>query len=161
VLPVWHVREPLYWLRRYIEEGHDYIAIGGMVPESTDWLKWKLDQVWPYLIEVPKVHGFGMTSLELMARYRWHSVDSSSWLAAGQYGACLFRVENQLRKVFFTPRTAGREWHYHSLPTELRREVDGWLEPFGVTADQVTNHYACRDAVNAAVFQGLEDLGVI
>ena len=46
VLPVHHVRDNNNWLQRYIEEGYDYICLGGMVPETPQYLKEWLDHVW-------------------------------------------------------------------------------------------------------------------
>jgi hypothetical protein len=43
VQPVYHAREDEYWLKKYLDEGYDYIFIGGMVPETTEWLKGWLD----------------------------------------------------------------------------------------------------------------------
>src|ERR1700745_3092475 len=34
VKPVFHTREDERWLRRYLDEGYDYILLGGMVPET-------------------------------------------------------------------------------------------------------------------------------
>jgi hypothetical protein len=170
VKPVFHVREPDEWLQKYIDDGEDYIFIGGMVPETTKWLMQRLDWLWmKYLTNQngsPKVrtHGFGLTDMQLMFRYPWHSVDSSSWLMTGIFGACLFRVNNKLRKVVFSEESPQARsfngWHYRTLPLESRCVVDQWLGEFGVTAEQLATHYTFRDVVNAATYQGLEDLGV-
>jgi hypothetical protein len=45
-LPVFHTREDPAWLKKYIDAGYDYIALGGMVPESKAWLKHWLDDIW-------------------------------------------------------------------------------------------------------------------
>jgi hypothetical protein len=37
--------------------------------------------------------------------------------------------------------------------------VDDWLAPYGVNGEDCAKSYKQRDAVNAAVFQGLEDMG--
>jgi hypothetical protein len=169
VCPVWHVREPEHWLQRYVDEGWPYIFIGGMVPETTKWLKERLDHVWHRVLTnedgTPKVktHGFGLTDQLLMFRYPWWSVDSTSWLMTGIFGACLFRVNGRLRKVVFSDESPEAKrwsgWHYGNLDKETQRVVDGWLEPFGVTAQECASHYSFRDIVNAGVFQNLEDMG--
>ena len=46
VLPVHHVRDHDYWLRRYLDEGYQHICLGGMVGESTPTLRKWLDHVW-------------------------------------------------------------------------------------------------------------------
>lgn len=170
VAPVFHIREPDHWLQRYVDEGHDYIFIGGMVPETIPWLLVRLDHLFASVLTRTdgtakvRLHGFGLTSERLMFRYPWYSVDSTRWLMAGIFGFCLFRVDNKLVQVVFSEdspdarKFKGR--HYRNLTPEGKAVVDGWLEPYGVTPDQLATHYSFRDVVNAAVFQGLEDLGV-
>lgn len=168
VQPVFHTREDPRWLVKYIDEGYDYIFIGGMVPETTAWLRDWLDRLWTKYLALPngqprvKVHGFGLTDQSLMFRYPWHSVDSTSWLMTGIFGGCVFMTPTGLRKVVFSATSPQRKemdsWHYQSLPAPLQRQVDAWLEPFGVNAQQCSEHYSFRDMVNAATFQAMESM---
>lgn len=97
-LPCFHYGEPVKYLQYYLER-HDYIALGGMAAgpsgatlSSTDKGKW-LDILFSkYICDedgMPrvKVHGFGLTSLKLMLRYPWYSVDSTSWVVTGRMGS--------------------------------------------------------------------------
>jgi len=95
-LPVFHTPfEDVKWLQRYIEQGYDYIALGGMAGgtiSKTRIIK-HLNSVFPNLLcdqeGLPKVkvHGFGMTALQLVYKYPWYSVDSASWQLRGSaYG---------------------------------------------------------------------------
>ena len=85
-LPCYHFGEDTKWLQRYIDKGYDYIALGGMVGRPRPALLQWLDTIWSdYLTDskgmpIVKIHGFGMTSLRLMLRYPWYSVDSTSWV---------------------------------------------------------------------------------
>lgn len=92
-LPVFHYGEDEKWLKRMLTKDYDYISLGGMVPISTsDLIHW-LDYVYKtYLCDdkgmpIVKVHGFGLTSLRLMVRYPWFSVDSTSWVLTGRMGS--------------------------------------------------------------------------
>ena len=91
-LPCFHYGEPIEFLERYVEK-YDYIALGGMVPVSTKDLAVWLDTIFSEHIcdknGMPKVqvHGFGLTSLRLMLRYPWYSVDSTSWVVTGRLGS--------------------------------------------------------------------------
>jgi hypothetical protein len=90
-MPVFHVGEDESYLRYYVEN-YDYVGLGGMVPFTSQVLRAWLDRVfrdlicdaqgWPQV----KIHGFGMTSLSLMLRYPWYSVDSTSWIMASRNG---------------------------------------------------------------------------
>jgi hypothetical protein len=51
-----------------------------------------------------KVHGVGMTSFDVMLRYPWYSVDSTSWIITGRTGA------------IFVPAIRGRELVYDQAP---------------------------------------------
>src|SRR5690606_1202174 len=90
-LPCFHFGEDEQYLEHYIDN-YEYITLGGMVPHSNRENKLWLDRIWGKYLTNPdgspklKVHGFGMTSLPLMRRYPWHSVDSSSWMQIGSMG---------------------------------------------------------------------------
>lgn len=169
VQPVFHAREETKWLVKYLDEGYNYIFIGGLVPETTQWLLVWLDDIWyNYLINhdgTPrvKVHGFGLTDQKLMFRYPWYSIDSTSWLMTGIFGACIFKTENGFRKIIFSKSSPLKRdidsWHYQTLPKIHQECVDKWLEPFNVTAEQCAASYKYRDIINAATFQNMETLG--
>lgn len=104
-LPCFHYGSPKKYLKRYVEK-YEYISLGGMVPISnTGLIKW-LDSIWTEIITdnkgIPrvKVHGFGLTSLKLMMRYPWYSVDSTSWVVTGRLGS------------IYVPRYRNGEWVY-------------------------------------------------
>lgn len=91
-LPVYHYGEPEDYLKDYVAD-YDYIAIGGLVKiPSGSIVKW-LDHIFKDIIcdekGIPKVkvHAFGVTSLRIMLRYPWYSVDSTSWVITGRMGA--------------------------------------------------------------------------
>lgn len=79
-------------------ENYEYIALGGMVPISNVQLIQWLDNIFANYITddqgIPrlKVHGFGLTSLKLMMRYPWYSVDSTSWVITGRMGSIIVPV---------------------------------------------------------------------
>jgi hypothetical protein len=105
-LPVFHYGEDLKWLKRILDQNYGYISFGGMVPISTgDLIHW-LDQLFKIYICDPdgmphtKVHGFGLTSLRLMLRYPWYSVDSTSWVVTGRMGS------------IYIPKYKGGKWIY-------------------------------------------------
>jgi hypothetical protein len=97
-IPVFHTTfEDPIWLQKYIDEGNDYIGLGGMAGGTVQKKEIMnvLDNLFSYYIcdknGIPKVkiHGFGLTSLELMLRYPWYSVDSSSWALTGAFGSII------------------------------------------------------------------------
>ena len=105
-LPVFHYGENEKWLIKMLKKGYDYISLGGMVPISTTDLMHWLDHLYKtYLCDdkgmpIVKVHGFGLTSLRLMLRYPWYSVDSTSWVVTGRMGS------------IYIPRFRSGKWIY-------------------------------------------------
>lgn len=90
-LPCFHYGEDERYLQHYVEN-YEHITLGGMVPISTrDLFVW-LDHIFAkYITDASgaarvRVHGFGMTSIPLMERYPWFSVDSSSWVQFSSFG---------------------------------------------------------------------------
>ena len=104
-LPVFHLHEPFKYLKRYCNT-YEYISLGAMVGSSSVVLIPWLDRCFSEYICDPsgmpkiKVHGFGMTSLKLMLRYPWYSVDSTSWVLTGRLGGV------------YVPRYAQGKWFY-------------------------------------------------
>lgn len=92
-LPVYHFGENEKWLKKYLNKGYDYIALGGLVGGTNSALTQWLDPIWRnYLTDSKgypkvKIHGFGLTSFRLMLRYPWYSVDSTSWVVTGRMGS--------------------------------------------------------------------------
>ncbi len=111
-LPCFHYGEDLKWLKRYINK-YEYIALGGMVPISTPQLAIWLDDIFSQYIcdeeGMPKVkiHGFGLTSLKLLLRYPWYSVDSTSWVVTGRMGSIL------------VPKRINGQWDFLKEPYKI------------------------------------------
>lgn len=91
-MPVFHYGEDVSYLQRYLFK-YDYIALGGLVGGTSKVISEWLDPLWSeYICDgngLPKVkiHGFGLTSLRLMLRYPWYSVDSTSWVVTARLGS--------------------------------------------------------------------------
>lgn len=84
-IPTFHLGGNLDDLYKLFD--YNYIALGGLVFSGS--ISRYCDEVWSILLkEVPniRVHGFGMTNFELMERYPWYSVDSSSYKSGRRFG---------------------------------------------------------------------------
>ena len=91
-LPCFHFGEDERYLEFYLAN-YPYITLGGMVGKTVEQLITWLDRIWErYIIDgsgrpKTKLHAFGITSVRVMERYPWYSVDSSSWIQFGAYGS--------------------------------------------------------------------------
>jgi hypothetical protein len=169
VQPVFHCREDERWLQRYLDEGYDYLFIGGMVPETTKYLTQWLDHIWEnYLINPDgspriKVHGFGLTTLSLMFRYPWYSVDSTSWVMASRMGKIFVDLPHKIQGVAISdksPRVKDTDQHYDSLSPSLRQLIDQRFEELGYKADNLRTMYGWRDKWNIQFFERMQDRAV-
>lgn len=156
-LPCFHYGEPESLLQHYIER-YEYITLGGMVPISTPQLKLWLDRIFSeYICDadgVPKVkvHGFGLTSLPLMERYPWYSVDSSTWVQWGANGMILLPGYGQ---VNISDRSAARKQdlqHIDTLTPLERERLWSMIASYGVDPDRIRTHYPTRWAWNMWAF---------
>lgn len=98
-LATFHQGGEFKYLYRLIEK-YDQIALGGMV-QAPDLKPW-LDTVWKQILQRKpnlKVHGFGLSGAELIRRYPWHSVDSSSYSSSTRF-ARVVRFDKILIKVY-------------------------------------------------------------
>jgi len=93
-LPCFHFGEDWKWLTKYIDRGHEYIALGGVAQLGTvKKLRAWFDVCFSDYLCGPdgmprvKVHGYGMTSFPLLWRSPWWSVDSTSWVLTGRMGS--------------------------------------------------------------------------
>ena len=90
-LPCFHFGEPYEYLEYYIKH-YDYIALGVAGNSGRKLIPWFDICFSNYICDkqtgLPKVkvHGFAVTSLPLMLRYPWYSVDSTSWVITGRMG---------------------------------------------------------------------------
>jgi len=150
-LPVWHFGGgDVKWLRRYIDEGYDYICIGGMHPTRASVLIPALDRLWQDELTdkdgMPrvKVHGFAMTSFDIMYRYPWYSVDSKTWIDTSRFGRIFVPFPKKGKPDWKRPmqvsvtykalqgKTKRKEEHLFYMPTHIRKYIIRFLESIDV-----------------------------
>lgn len=88
-LPTFHNGSDYKHLYELLEK-YDYIGLGGLVPiaRRKDVLFKHLDRCFSIIMkENPniRIHGWGMTGRDVVFRYPFYSVDSTSWLMGGKF----------------------------------------------------------------------------
>lgn len=141
-LPCFHYGEPVKYLQYYLDR-YEYVALGGMVsPANASLVPW-LDHMFSSYIcgsdGIPKVkmHGFGLTSLRLMKRYPWYSVDSTSWVVTGRMG------------LVYVPRFRSGGWDYSqdswkvavSTRSPSKKEAGQHIDTFSAREQTVIKDY--------------------
>lgn len=159
-LPCFHYGEPVELLEWYVKH-YSYITIGGMVPISTPQLKLWLDRIWHnHLTDedgVPKVkvHGFGLTSLPLMMRYPWYSVDSSTWVQWAANGMILvpgLGKSSQLDVSAKSSRRKHQDQHIDTLAPIQRDRAEQIIVENGFDPVRLRDEYISRWVWNIWAF---------
>lgn len=155
-LPCFHYGEDERYLEFYLAN-YDYITIGGMVPVSTPQLFYWLDRIWSkYLTDGSgrpriKVHGFGLTSVDLMTRYPWYSVDSSSWVQIGAHGNII--MDGKTMAVSSqSPSRKNANQHIDSMAPIMRDAIETRLIGMGYDPNRLRDIQYSRWAFNAEQF---------
>lgn len=169
-LPVYHYGEDIKWLHNMLEHGVDYIGLGGLVGIPSALRRVWLDRVFSVITDedgkpTVKTHGFGMTSVPLIFRYPWYSVDSTSWIKTSQFGMVYLPRVNADGEFQFdvtpeviavsdqnpTQQQDGK--HVNTLGPTTRAFLNRWLAHCGVTLEEAACNYYYRAKCNATFFK--------
>lgn len=161
-LPCFHYGEDERYLEWYIQN-YDYITLGGMVPISTPQLKLWLDRIWEqYLTDGSgrprlRVHGFGLTTLSLMERYPWYSVDSSSWVQIAANGNILVPGTGMVSVSLNSPTLKQEGRHLNTIPEMQRQALVRRIEEPGFQVERLQTEYVSRWTYNCYAFREIND----
>lgn len=163
-LPCFHYGEDERYLD-YYTANYPYITLGGMVPISTPQLYHWLDRIWEkHLVDGAgrpkvKVHGFGLTTMALVERYPWYSVDSSSWVQTARTGGMMLYPEAQAISVSDRSPTRKVEGqHIDTLPAPQREALEKRFREMGVDTQRMREIYLSRWAYNIWAYGLLGEL---
>ncbi len=164
-VPVFHYGEDWKYLERYLEN-YEYVGVGGLGQRTSVQSYITLgDEIFKRVCDKHgrphnKIHGFAMTSVQLMKRYPWYSCDSSTWTSLSRNGWARFpRITKTgeydwLRKPIawrFTDGARHAPVHIDKQSELSKMYMEKYLyDTFGLTvADVSTDTYFGRDTCNA------------
>jgi hypothetical protein len=178
-MPVFHQGERPYWLNKMVDFGLTYIGISPANDKTPGQRKVWLDDIFGRIVDkdgwpIIQTHGFGITSVPLLFRYPWYSVDSVSWLLFGAYGQILCPMPNR--------SLTGPDWTKSPLVVKVssrgtlrgeaissdtkifdqmhRRQqewVMRWIELCGSTLAEARKDWAERAYINGKFFLAVEE----
>lgn len=154
-IPIVHFGTDMKWVNLYCKKGYYLLGIGGLGQNTTKkaYLLWA-DRLFTTLCPEPdrlpiiRMHGFAMTSWQLLFRYPWWSVDSSSWTKVGAYGG-IFVPHKRKGKFVFTeqpyvisvsqesPNSKLARKHYKTLTKMEQKIVSEWLEFINIPLGEI------------------------
>ena len=155
-IPVIHYGTDTKWVEKHLEEGYEFIGLGGLGQEVNAkqykaWADRVFDILQPNKEEPPlvKTHGFAMTSYSLMKRYHWWSVDSASWTKAGSYGMIYvprkrrgkfsFEVKPETVNISADSPSIAKGKHFLCLGPTGQEQIKEWLEKIGIELGTVAH----------------------
>lgn len=156
VIPVYHLGTDEKWLEKYIKNT-DYIAIGAIANLNTKARMLGLTHIWKkYLLDgngqpKVKVHGLGLTSLQIVLVFPWYSVDSAQAIKAAAYGKVMVPKLLNIRKDAqgqiqynrdfwgstllgisdWKPSNSSSSAYFRSLPPTIREAYTKYFEDRG------------------------------
>jgi hypothetical protein len=185
-IPVYHIGTPESFLENYLEHC-DHIAIGAIADMSTEKRMESLNRIWvEYLTDSKgfpkvKVHGFGLTSIRVMKSYPWYSVDSTSWVMFGRYGAILVPKTKNGHYVYDdnpfivsvsskSPKQKKYGEHFNTFNEDVQEKILDYIYHMGFKMG-VTNHgeeqeileeglsnvHYQRDQINMLYYLGVQE----
>lgn len=163
-VPVFHYGEPWKYLERYLDN-YEYVGVGGLGQRTSvqSYITFG-DEIFKRVCDKHgrprnKMHGFAMTSVQLMKRYPWYSCDSSTWTSLSRNGWARFpRLTKAgkydwLRKPIswrFTERSRHAPVHIDKQSELSKLYMEKYLaEMFQFTLEDVSTGYFGRDVCNA------------
>lgn len=161
-LPCFHYGEDERYLEWYLER-YDYITLGGMVPIETSQLYLWLDRIFDrYLTDDAgrpklKVHGFGLSTIGIMERYPWFSVDSSSWVLIAANGGLWIPDLGTIMVSKNSPTAKEPGRHLDNLTPPQREAVIKFIQDMGFDMERIQNDYLARWAFNCWSFTELNN----
>lgn len=162
-LPCFHFGEDERYLEWYVQN-YSYITIGGMVGRPTDDLVVWLDRMWSkHMVDGSgrprlKVHAFGITSVTIMERYPWYSVDSSSWIQAAAFGSIFTAKHGPIAVSSKSPSRHDHGRHISTLPQVQREYVETLLASQGFDRERLAEVYESRAAYNLFGYRELNEM---
>lgn len=161
-LPVFHQGEDWKYLKRYIDN-YEYIGLGGLAQNASERSYAAFgDEAFKMICKKDgsprvKVHGFAMTSIQLMTRYPWYSCDSSTWVSLSRNGWARFPRFNKdgeyawLERPIawrFTDRASHSNVHIDKQAEIHQIYMEEYLQKqFGLSMDDMKDYFG-RDVCN-------------
>ena len=153
VLPVYHFGEPPEALLQLVNhkiagEQIPYIGIGGRHGVSTKKQEEYFERVFK-LIERSsnpnvKVHVFGMTILDTLKKFPFHSADSTSWLLTAAMGG----IFTEKYRVISVSSVNNGKNNYQHQTKEAKLNVQKEVEQYGYTIEELSTNYKKRTLYN-------------
>jgi hypothetical protein len=150
-LPCFHFGEPLEYLDFYVEN-YDYLALGVAGNSGSTLIPWFDECFKNHICDEKgfpkiKIHGFAVTSLKLMLRYPFYSVDSTSWVVTGRMGSIyiphykdgIWVYDEQSLKISVSNKSPNMKeagQHFTTFPKKMQAVILNYIHNKGYVLGQ-------------------------
>lgn len=92
---------------------YPYVAIGGIAAKEMPTSKF--EALFPYMIGMAhkngcKVHGLGYTRVDNLQKYRFDSIDSTTWTVGGRFGEASKFENGSIKRLSLEIRELNTRW---------------------------------------------------
>jgi hypothetical protein len=150
-LPVYHNGAPIHYLEAYME-ACDYIGFGAIAIRHTTQRVMGLRHIWDkYLLDEQgnpkrKMHGLGLTAIDIMTLFPWYSVDSASCVLSASFGKIFLPVRGNFKNLIL-PTVSDQGRHdaatktgtFFKLPKLIQKESEQLIEEMGFKLGTINN----------------------
>ena len=150
-IAIFHQGERVYWLKKMIEDGFDYVGISPANDRTTLQKRIWMDEMFRFMENYPQVktHGFGVMAFTLLRRYPWYSCDAASWLQGPGYGKIIWFREDTgflILNVSYEKRMRKRDHVFNYREPDRRAIIDRINELPGIntTLEEISTNYDLR-----------------
>ena len=158
VRPVWHIpRGEARWIEECRE--FDYHGIEGQTRHKDDPISFynQMLKISHEQKTYSKVHGFAMTSLDLLYKVPFDSVDSASWMLQAANGT----VKTPFGTIAISSRQLieaeiGDSLNYATMNEMNKKQFEHYANDRGFTIDELKSEWKARAALNTYYYVWME-----
>lgn len=143
-MPIYHGDSSFDWLRKYLDEGHDYLGVGSdkNLRPTWDMKRRYLNDIFEITSKYKNIrlHGFGLTGHPMMFGWPWYSCDSSTWAKIAAYGQILIVDPNSGRMKYVhvsTSMCVANKNQYGKMEKSVKRTIRDFVEEKGFDFDLI------------------------
>ena len=171
-MPVFHQGEKFCWLEKMVKEGYDYIGVspdnGKMINQKREWM----DDVFAHITvdghPIVKTHGFAVTSIDMIFRYPWKSIDSATWIVLGAFGGTfvprygahgfLYDRSPYVVHVSSTDSSSLRGGgHFYNYSKAMQKRIESFFNSEGYALEDLEHTFEARSVICLRVLKRVQE----
>lgn len=162
VIPVFHQNEDDVFLERMVQEAPYFGLSPANDRGTTEKIRW-LDRCMKICTDkkgLPKNkwHGFAVTSVRLMTRFPWYSVDSASWRISAAYGKVLVVTDHEGSFYDISEESEMTKAHFDLMSPVIKNKFLAKLKAYGFELQMLRTDALYRSMWNAIAYRDLQNL---